>query len=72
MTDSQASEKAQETAPIAGSADPAPAPWLTRLARRPFALLGFLGLILAIPLTCLGIAYYRRYILHKDSFPART
>lgn len=26
-------------------------------------LLGFLGLILAIPLTCLGIAYYRRYIL---------
>ncbi len=32
-------------------------------------LLGFLGLILAIPLTCLGIAYYRRYILHKDSFP---
>lgn len=29
-------------------------------------LLGFLGLILAIPLTCLGIAYYRRYILHKE------
>lgn len=27
-------------------------------------LLGFLGLLLAIPLTCLGIAYYRRYILH--------
>jgi len=26
-------------------------------------LLGFLGLLLAIPLTCLGIAYYRRYIL---------
>jgi predicted PurR-regulated permease PerM len=26
-------------------------------------LLGFLGLILAIPLTCLGIAYYRRYVL---------
>lgn len=26
-------------------------------------LLGFLGLVLAIPLTCLGIAYYRRYIL---------
>ena len=23
-------------------------------------LLGFLGLILAIPLTCLGLAYYRR------------
>ena len=32
-------------------------------------LLGFLGLILAIPLTCLGIAYYRRYILHKDTVP---
>lgn len=29
-------------------------------------LLGFLGLILAIPLTCLGIAYYRRYILNRD------
>jgi predicted PurR-regulated permease PerM len=26
-------------------------------------LLGFLGLVLAIPLTCLGIAYYRRYVL---------
>lgn len=26
-------------------------------------LLGFLGLILAIPLTCLGIASYRRYVL---------
>ncbi len=26
-------------------------------------LLGFLGLILSIPLTCLAIAYYRRYIL---------
>lgn len=26
-------------------------------------LLGFIGLILAIPLTCLGIAYYRRYVL---------
>ena len=25
---------------------------------------GFLGLLLAIPLTCLGIAYYRRYVLH--------
>jgi predicted PurR-regulated permease PerM len=32
-------------------------------------LLGFLGLILAIPLTCLGIAYYRRYILHKETVP---
>jgi len=27
-------------------------------------LLGFMGLLLSIPLTCLGIAYYRRYILH--------
>ncbi len=26
-------------------------------------LLGFLGLVLAIPLTCLGIAYYRRFVL---------
>ncbi|HWL94310.1 MAG TPA: AI-2E family transporter [Phycisphaerae bacterium] len=26
-------------------------------------LLGFLGLILAIPLTCLAIAYYRRFVL---------
>jgi predicted PurR-regulated permease PerM len=27
-------------------------------------LLGFLGLLLAIPLTCLGIAYYRRVVLN--------
>jgi len=26
-------------------------------------LLGFMGLLLSIPLTCLGIAYYRRYVL---------
>ena len=26
-------------------------------------LLGFLGLVLAIPLSCLGLAYYRRLIL---------
>jgi hypothetical protein len=26
-------------------------------------LLGFPGLLLAIPLTCLGIAHYRRYVL---------
>ncbi len=34
-------------------------------------LLGFLGLLLAIPLTCLGIAYYRRFVLHlsKDEDP---
>ena len=29
-------------------------------------LLGFLGLILAIPLTCLGIAYYRRFVLEHS------
>ncbi len=29
-------------------------------------LLGFLGLILAIPLTCLGIAYYQRFILNHS------
>ena len=28
-------------------------------------LLGFLGLILAIPLTCVGIAYYQRFILKR-------
>lgn len=28
-------------------------------------LLGFLGLLVAIPLTCLGIAYYRRFVLHQ-------
>jgi predicted PurR-regulated permease PerM len=26
-------------------------------------LLGFLGVVLAIPLTCLGLAYYRRFVL---------
>ncbi len=31
-------------------------------------LLGFLGLVLAIPLTCLGIAFYRRSVLgHSDA-----
>jgi predicted PurR-regulated permease PerM len=30
-------------------------------------LLGFLGLILAIPLTCLGIAYYRRFVLGQPA-----
>ena len=29
-------------------------------------LLGFLGLLLAIPLTCLGIAYYERYVLQRS------
>lgn len=34
-------------------------------------LLGFMGILLAIPFTCLGIAYYRKYILHhttKETF----
>ncbi len=33
-------------------------------------LLGFLGILLAIPLTCLGIAYYRRYVLRQTREPA--
>jgi len=33
-------------------------------------LLGFFGLVLAIPLTCLGIAYYRRYVLTNPRPPA--
>ena len=28
-------------------------------------LLGYVGLVLAIPLTCLGLAYYRRFVLKK-------
>jgi len=32
-------------------------------------LLGFLGLLLAIPLTCLGIAYYRRLVLRREEAP---
>jgi 4-amino-4-deoxy-L-arabinose transferase-like glycosyltransferase len=52
MTDSQAPEKAQETAP-AGLApvEPGPLPpaLLIRLARRPFVLLGLLGLLLWLP-----------------------
>jgi predicted PurR-regulated permease PerM len=34
-------------------------------------LLGFLGLLLAIPLTCLGIAYYRRFVLLKSAASTR-
>jgi len=30
-------------------------------------LLGFLGVVLAIPLTCLGLAYYRRFVLRQPS-----
>lgn len=33
-------------------------------------LLGFLGLLLAIPLTCLGLAYYRRFVLGDRSAKA--
>jgi len=35
-------------------------------------LLGFLGLLLAIPLTCLMIAYYRRYVLLYATESARA
>ncbi len=51
MTDSQAPEKAQETAPVAAPAETAPPPpaWLARLARHPFALLALLGLLLWLP-----------------------
>ena len=51
MTDSQSPEKAQETAPAAPAPEAAPQPsaWLTRLARRPFALLALLGLLLWLP-----------------------
>jgi 4-amino-4-deoxy-L-arabinose transferase-like glycosyltransferase len=47
MTDSQASEIAQETVPAA-AASPPPG-WRTRLTRRPFALLALLGLLLWLP-----------------------
>ena len=33
-------------------------------------LLGFLGVLLAIPLTCLGLAYYRRFVLARDQAPS--
>jgi len=50
MTDSQGPEKPQETAPVAAPLDPAlPPAWLTRLGRRPFALLALLGLLLWLP-----------------------
>ena len=33
-------------------------------------LLGFLGVLLAIPLTCVGLAYYRRFVLeHEPAAP---
>ncbi len=34
-------------------------------------LLGFLGLVLAIPLSCLGLAYYRRFILGHPTAATR-
>src|SRR5579863_9814121 len=46
MTDSETPEKVQETPATAVAAPPA---WLTRLARRPFLLLAFLGLLLWLP-----------------------
>ena len=49
MTDSQSPEKPQETAVAAPEPALVPPPWLTRLARRPFALLALLGLILWLP-----------------------
>ena len=33
------------------------------------ALLGFVGLIIAVPLTTLLLAYYERYINHRDARP---
>lgn len=39
-------------------------PWVIMLSIFVWGkLLGFLGLVLAIPLSCLGLAYYRRFIL---------
>ena len=34
------------------------------------SLLGFVGLIIALPLTSLLISYYRRYVLHEEDTPA--
>src|SRR3954468_9795698 len=47
MADSQSPEIAQETAP-AVAAPPSPG-WLARLARRPYALLALLGLLIWLP-----------------------
>src|SRR3954464_11453222 len=48
MTDSETPVKPQETAPA--TAVPAgPPAWLTRIAKRPFALLALLGLLLWLP-----------------------
>src|SRR5438270_13844920 len=44
MADSQSPEIAQATSPAV-----APPAWLSRLAKRPFALLGLLGLLLWLP-----------------------
>ncbi len=48
-------------------------PWVIMLSIFVWGkLLGFLGLVLAIPLSCLGLAYYRRFILeaHDERAPA--
>ncbi|HEX4637031.1 MAG TPA: glycosyltransferase family 39 protein, partial [Rhizomicrobium sp.] len=46
MADSETSEIARETVPVAAPAAPA---WLIRLANRPFAVLTLLGLLLWLP-----------------------
>lgn len=41
-------------------------PWMIMLSIFVWGkLLGFLGLVLAIPLSCLGLAYYRRFVLRE-------
>ena len=54
MADSKAPEKPEETAPAAApvaAVEPAPLPprWVRLLARRPYLLLAFLGLLLWLP-----------------------
>jgi predicted PurR-regulated permease PerM len=45
-------------------------PWVIMLSIFVWGkLLGFLGLVLAIPLSCLGLAYYRRMVLNAPSEP---
>ncbi|MCG3136269.1 MAG: putative transport protein YhhT [Phycisphaerae bacterium] len=41
-------------------------PWVIMLSLFVWGkLLGVLGLVLAIPLSCLGLAYYRKFVLHR-------
>lgn len=43
-------------------------PWMILLSLSVWGkLLGFLGLVLALPLTCLVLAYYRRKIMHRPT-----